>query len=65
MRSRVPLLLTFTLLALAFAGCDNRTQEDVRWDQIAKDLNGKEPVQPWQQAREPWSSEQHHDGLAW
>ncbi|MBV8898797.1 MAG: hypothetical protein JOY92_01630 [Verrucomicrobia bacterium] len=47
------------------AGCDNRTQEDRRWEQIAADLNSKENVQPWHEAQSPWSSEQHHEGTAW
>jgi hypothetical protein len=61
------LLVPFALIAgtFAFAGCDNRTQEGVRWDQIAQNQSGKEPIQPWQAARAPWGSEQHHEGTAW
>ncbi|MBV9488309.1 MAG: hypothetical protein JO069_01120 [Verrucomicrobia bacterium] len=59
------LLLALSIGALTFTGCDNRTQEARRWDQIARDLNGKEPTQPWHEARQPWSSEQSHEGTAW
>jgi uncharacterized lipoprotein NlpE involved in copper resistance len=51
--------------AVVLAGCDNRTQEDRRWNQIAANLNSKENVQPWHEARSPWSSEEHHEGTAW
>jgi uncharacterized lipoprotein NlpE involved in copper resistance len=51
--------------ALVLAGCDNRTQEARRWDQIAANLNSKENVQPWHEARSPWSSDEYHEGTAW
>ncbi|MBW0000715.1 MAG: hypothetical protein JO015_16575 [Verrucomicrobia bacterium] len=47
------------------AGCDNRTQEDRRWEQIATNLSSTENIQPWHEARTPWSSEEHHEGTAW
>lgn len=58
--------LCFTvLIATVFSGCDNRTQEDRRFDQIAHDLDSGSNVQPWKDAKSPWSSAEDHEGLAW
>ena len=57
--------IMFVAGTFMLAGCDNRTQEDRRWEQIATDLSSKENVQPWQEARSPWSSEEHHEGDSW
>jgi hypothetical protein len=62
---RYPAAILFVAGALVLAGCDNRTQEGRRWDQVAANLSSKENIQPWQEARSPWSSEQHHEGVAW
>jgi hypothetical protein len=50
---------------VAFAGCDNRTRDAVRWDQIAEAQRSDKGVQPWQEASSPWSNVQHRTGLAW
>jgi hypothetical protein len=59
----------FTLAAgvalFALAGCDNRTEEAVRWDQIAKDLKKGEAKQPFTEADAPWSNDNHHTGTPW
>jgi uncharacterized lipoprotein NlpE involved in copper resistance len=63
--TRLP-LVCLAFLVCTLSGCDNRTQEDRRWDQIAQTLTtDKKNVQPFTQARKPWSSAEHHQGLAW
>jgi hypothetical protein len=59
------LLIRVAFLMLVLSGCDNRTQEDRRWDQIAETLNTDKSAQPFTQARDPWSNAEHHQGLAW
>ena len=46
-------------------GCDNRTQDARRWDQIAQNLDNGSHSQPWKDAKSPWSSAEAHDGVAW
>jgi hypothetical protein len=53
------------LSSLCLTSCDNRTQEDRRWETIAKDLKSGDKVQPWKQAADPWSNDEHHAGVAW
>ncbi|HZC36928.1 MAG TPA: hypothetical protein VE242_14990 [Chthoniobacterales bacterium] len=57
----------FCLLVASFGltGCDNRTQEDRRWETIAKNQKSGETVQPWKEAAEPWSNENYPTGTAW
>ena len=59
-RSLCLLIVPFSLL---FAACDNRTQEDTRWDEVYKDLTSGDKVQPWKDARESFSSSDH--GKKW
>jgi hypothetical protein len=58
-------LLGVALLASALSGCDNRTHEAQRWDQIAETLRTDQNIQPFKGAEKPWSSAEHHQGLAW
>jgi hypothetical protein len=60
-----PLLVCLALLASTLSGCDNRTQEARRWDQIAETLRTGKVVQPFTQAKNPWSNAEHHKGVAW
>lgn len=53
------------LISLWLTGCDNRTQEARRWETIAKDLKSGNKVQPWREAADPWSNQEHHSGVAW
>jgi hypothetical protein len=53
------------LISSAFSGCDNRTRDGNRWDQIAETLESDKAVQPFKEAEDPWSSAEHHTGLAW
>jgi hypothetical protein len=46
-------------------GCDNRTQDARRWDQIAQNLDNGSHNQPWKDAKSPWSSAEDHEGVAW
>lgn len=46
-------------------GCDNRTQDARRWDQIAQNLDNRSHSQPWKDAKSPWSSAEAHEGVAW
>jgi hypothetical protein len=62
--TRTP-LICLALIASALTGCDNRTQDGKRWDQIAENLKTDKGVQPFPQAEDPWSSAEHHSGLAW
>ncbi|MBV8142047.1 MAG: hypothetical protein JO279_07145 [Verrucomicrobia bacterium] len=60
--------LIFAALCVAIfglTGCDNRTRDGVRWDQIADAQKKDKNVQPWLEARSPWSNAQHHTGIAW
>jgi hypothetical protein len=58
-------VLLLAVLTLALNACKNETAEGTRWDQIAADQKGKEKVQPWREARTPWSSEHYAEGTAW
>ena len=59
--------LWFLVLAAPalLAGCDNRTQEARRWDQIAQGQDNGYHTQSWKDAKTPWSSAEHHEGLSW
>jgi hypothetical protein len=59
------LLVCLAFSVSALSGCDNRTQEDRRWDQIAETLKTDKAAQPFTQAERPWSNAEHHHGLAW
>jgi len=59
------ILATLCLVTVTLTGCDNRTRDAVRWDQIADAQNANKDVQPWQAANSPWSNVQRHTGLAW
>jgi ABC-type uncharacterized transport system auxiliary subunit len=63
------MIRTLWFLALAapalLGGCDNRTQEARRWDQISQSQDNGYDTQPWKDAKSPWSSAEHHEGLAW
>jgi hypothetical protein len=65
-----PSMTRLTLAALSLAtlvlnGCDNRTREAVRWDQIAEAQKTDKKVQKWPEAESPWSNAEHHTGIAW
>jgi hypothetical protein len=53
------------LVTLALNGCDNRTRDAARWDQIAETLKTDKNAQPWREARSPWENAEHHTGAAW
>jgi len=53
------------LAAFALNGCDNRTRDAVRWDQIAERLQKDKNSQPWPNAESPWGNAEHHSGTAW
>jgi hypothetical protein len=53
------------LAAFALNGCDNRTRDGVRWDQIAQRLKKDKNSQPWPDAESPWANAEHHSGTAW
>jgi hypothetical protein len=53
------------LATVGLTGCDNRTQEDRRWETIAKNQQSGHATQPWKEAAEPWSNNEHHSGVAW
>ena len=59
------LTLAAWLVLISFVGCDNRTGEATRWDQIAKDQKKDPKDQPWEQAKEPWRNDHNHEGTAW
>jgi hypothetical protein len=61
---RISVLLV-SVLSFALNACKNETAEGIRWDQIAADQKGAEKVQPWREARAPWSSERYAEGTAW
>ncbi|HYY31324.1 MAG TPA: hypothetical protein VE860_25510 [Chthoniobacterales bacterium] len=60
-------LITAALCIAIFGltGCDNRTRDGKRWDQIAEIQRADKTAQPWPDARSPWSEAEHHSGLAW
>jgi hypothetical protein len=53
------------LAVFALNGCDNRTRDDDRWDQIAETLKKDKNAQPWSDAESPWANAEHHSGTAW
>ena len=59
------ILATACLLTGSLTGCDNRTRDDVRWDQIADAQKAAKDVQPWPEADSPWSNAEHRTGVAW
>jgi uncharacterized lipoprotein NlpE involved in copper resistance len=58
------LLFCLSLATLTLTGCDNRTQEAVRWDQISKRVDA-DKSQPWKEAGYPWRNEHYRTGTAW
>jgi hypothetical protein len=44
------------LAAFALNGCDNRTRDAKRWDQIAETRKKDKNVQPWSDAESPWAN---------
>jgi hypothetical protein len=59
------LVAALCLATLALNGCDNRTHDDERWDQIAETQKKDKNVQPWSEAQAPWGNAEHHNGTAW
>jgi hypothetical protein len=59
------ILAALSLATLVLNGCDNRTREAVRWDQIAEAQKTVKNVQKWPEAESPWSNAEHHTGIAW
>jgi uncharacterized lipoprotein NlpE involved in copper resistance len=53
------------IVTFSLAGCDNRTRDGKRWDEIAEIQKTDQNAQPWQDASSPWSEVEHHSGLAW
>jgi hypothetical protein len=44
------------LAAFALNGCDNRTRDAKRWDQIAETQKKDKNVQPWSDVESPWAN---------
>ena len=65
LHSMTRFFVCLAFLASAFSGCDNRTNDGRRWDEIAETLKTDKNVQPFKEAEDPWSSAEHHNGLAW
>jgi hypothetical protein len=59
------ILVALSLATFLLNGCDNRTREAVRWDQIAEAQKTDKNVQKWPEAESPWSNAEHHTGIAW
>ena len=59
------ILAALSLATLVLNGCDNRTREAVRWDQIAEAQKTDKKVQKWPEAESPWSNAEHHTEIAW
>jgi hypothetical protein len=57
--------LIISTLTSIYCGCDNRTRDDKRWDQIAETQKSDKDAQPFKEAQDPWSSAEYHTGLAW
>jgi len=58
-------LVCLALMASALCGCDNRTRDDERFDQIAETQKSDKGAQPFKEAEDPWSSAEYRKGLAW
>jgi hypothetical protein len=59
------LVVSLSIATCTLTGCNNRTRDAVRWDQIAEAQRSVQNVQPWSEARRPWASAQYHNGTAW
>ncbi|MBV9671731.1 MAG: hypothetical protein JO076_02765 [Verrucomicrobia bacterium] len=59
------LTLSFCVAIFLLVGCDNRTADAVRWDQIAAMQRKGEGIQPWTQANSPWRNAEHRKDLPW
>ncbi|MBV9106853.1 MAG: hypothetical protein JO313_12620 [Verrucomicrobia bacterium] len=55
----------FCVATFALNGCDDRTRDAVRWNQIAEAQKTDKNVQPWAEARSPWTDVEYHRGTAW
>jgi hypothetical protein len=55
----------FCVAIFGLAGCDNRTRDDKRWEEIAEVQKTDKNAQPWPDAGSPWSEVEDHAGLAW
>jgi hypothetical protein len=56
---------SLALISFCLTACDNRTQEDRRWETIAKNQKSGIATQSWKEAADPWSNEEHRTGVAW
>jgi uncharacterized lipoprotein NlpE involved in copper resistance len=59
------ILATLCIATLTLTGCDNRTRDDVRWDQIADAQKTDKDVQRWSEADSPWGDAEHKTGTVW
>jgi hypothetical protein len=59
------ILATLCIATLILAGCDNRTRDAVRWDQIADAQKANKDLQPWSEADSPWGDVEHKTGTVW
>ena len=59
------ILAALCIATLALTGCDNRTRDDVRWDQIADAQKTDKAIQPWSEADSPWGDAEHKTGTVW
>jgi hypothetical protein len=59
------LVVALCIAACTLTGCNNRTRDAVRWDQIAEAQRTDKNVQPWSEASRPWANVQYHTGTAW
>ena len=59
------IVVALCLATFALNGCDNRTRDGVRWDQIAARLRKDKNVEPWSDAESPWGDAEHHSGTVW
>src|SRR5208282_6049759 len=50
------LVVALCIATCALTGCNNRTRDAVRWDQIAEAQRTVQNVQPWSEARRPWAN---------
>jgi hypothetical protein len=55
----------FCIAIVGLTGCDNRTRDGKRWDQIAEVQKTDKNAQPWEEANSPWSEVEQHSGTAW
>jgi hypothetical protein len=62
---RYVFVAVLSIALICLSGCDNRTRDGKRWDQIAEVQKTDKNAQRWKEASSPWGEVEHHSVPAW